>query len=393
MNFLNKSLLFSLVMASVLGCVSDQEDSRVFEELDTAEDLTCHKWFLDERSLGIYDIFPVGDNPHGLVAKIRRRDNAIQFHHRFFKGRQLDEEGTSQLFIDPHAMILGSYVKGGQGARQAMMALINPANGFRLELRSMPQNKVVYQDPKERQEIFDTQYMTSQSKIWLAYRQDDENATSRLMVYHPKGDKAFTTKVITKLDFNLTHDLLVAHNGGVFVIRRKSSGGRVRISYSYVSPQGKVSAPVDLNVPIKSRVDSWTAIAKGGHIYVAAIDGEAFLRQASLRVAKMKVDGKVLKVSWVKTRSLMDFHVSTPVFQNSSNGLAILIPKWLDEKSTLARYNVENEGISGVGHVGEFLKASTITSSYYNDSQKKSFFVVRTKGGDVGWQFQVCEME
>lgn len=392
MKVLVKVFVFQMVVAASLGCVSSEEPVRAFTELDTAEDLTCHKWFLDEKSLGIYDLFPTGQKPHSLVAKLRRRDNTVEFHHRFLQGGGFDEERTVKLFLNKDSVILGFYSDTSLGD---LLVVVNPENENRLEFRSLPANKIVFEEKMGRGEIFDFKLHKSKEGFWFTYRQDDEEAKGYVAYYKREGTGkklGFKRIPIKNFNPNLSSDLIFEFEGNLYVFSKKSKGEKIELTYREIQPSGKVGPSLDLGLPVKSSVDSWSAISRDGKLYVAVVDGDSFLRQSNLKVGQLTVSNGVIKPEWFKSRSLMDINVSQPIFQNGGSKLSVLVPKWLDDKSTLARYVIENGGISGVGHVGEFPKATRITDSYFINSEKKSYFIVRMKGG-VAWQFSVCELE
>lgn len=388
---MRKYLVLQCVMSLVISCVSTDEDAQPFAEFDEANDLKCQPWSIDENTLGIYDLFQTGTTPPSFVAKVRRRNNTVQFHHRPIRNSEIAIEETRQLLLPDDVRILGPWQKNGKS-----LFVVNPDNDYRLEIRSDPENKVVYFDAFKRSPIFnETILEDSTGGFWMTYAIDDDKQEKVLEYYKWKGAPAnmqFERKKIVGAHPDVTVDLMTIHENKFVIFYKMERKGRSWIEYQIIMPNGTVSPRVDLGVPIATKIDKWTVLSKDGVLFLAVVDGDSFLRQTVLRVARLSLQDKVIKTEWVNTKSLMNFHVSTPIWNINGGKTSLLVPKWLDDKSTLARYLVEKDGVVGTGHLGQFPNAASITGSFVDEPTMANYLIIRTKD-QIGWGFNFCKLE
>jgi hypothetical protein len=386
-----KVLYFQLLAVFVISCVGKNEVSEPFADFDGAGDLDCQSWQKDEQTLGIYDLIQSRASPVAFLAKVRRRNNELQYHFRALKSGKLDVDQTRQIFLPPNVRILGVTETGNSD-----LITINPENEFRLEIRQQPNNKIIYSDLQSRKPTYNEKIVSGdQSSFWFVYSIDEDKARGGIELYSKVSDSegsSYKVKRFKNVNIDPSKDLFVVHNEALVVLYPMESKSRSWIEYQVYKADGSNSPRVDLSMPIKNKVDKWSAVSYGEMINLAVVDGDSFLRQTSLRVASLKLDNHVLKTNWLKTRSLMNFHVSAPVWSSNSKDLSILIPKWLDGKSTIARYQVQSGGVAGTGHLGQFPRAAMITDSYTDKNGDARYLVVRTKD-QVGWSFDICRME
>ncbi len=147
-----------------------------------------------------------------------------------------------------------------------------------------------------------------------------------------------------------------------------------------------------MSIPTKVtyQIESFATYLRDGNFHLAYVDGDSLVGESSLKVTKAALEGGSPSVKWTRQSSLRNVHVTEPVFVNSKKGLELLVLKWVDEESTIARYMVTAEGIGKPTYAGVFKRGSRIMEAFSVDAGR-AFAITRSKGSD-NWDFLVCRL-
>lgn len=182
----------------------------------------------------------------------------------------------------------------------------------------------------------------------------------------------------------------------------------------YIYQFGSDGSQQSYFIRIKEDIENWSARYKNGFLYLATVQGDSMIGEASLVVDKYqlkpsiesgnKEKEKLNKKEFIYLKSELKggssiplAHLSSPVWLNSEEGLSVLIFKWLDNESTVGSYSIEETGSKDsysltlkLSDLGIFPNSSRIETVYSMD--KKDYMVIKTQNNYFG-EFSICKLK
>ena len=198
------------------------------------------------------------------------------------------------------------------------------------------------------------------------------------------------------------------------------------------------------SIRIKEYIENWSATYKNNSLYLATVQGDSMIGEASLVVDKYQLKPSIeskkkeklekkedntstidndkdkkddrtknknininkntkkeelilLKSELTGGSSIPLAHLSSPVWLNSEEGLSVLIFKWLDNESTVGSYSIEETRVKDSYSLtlkqldlGIFPNSSRIEKVYSMD--KKDYMVIKTQNNYFG-EFSICKLK
>jgi hypothetical protein len=181
-----------------------------------------------------------------------------------------------------------------------------------------------------------------------------------------------------------------ADRSGVLAVWRNDKGDR-RFQVRHLGRDGAAGEPVVLPVKIEDDVESWSAAAYGQGFYLAYVEGDSLVGQAVLRVAYFNWRDGQPSVQWEKEDAIKDVHAGEPVFAAAEDGLELLLLNWVDDESTIARYQVSAGKLGPPSFSGVFERGARLTEAF-SDAGGDDLFALMRYREDNKWTFKVCAL-
>lgn len=386
---LKKIVLFSSVL--LCYCSTTQRPISEWQALDAASDVRCQKWPMPEKAIAVREVeVMTGETPVVMTDYMLR--NSAQSRARFIQKleKKLDLEAMEQRRYGAESLTAG----GGEIQRRTHIAVIQKLKGSTvLELRSIDDNIVRFSTKLPFNDVVQAEVVTAGKKWWLKVARGDgpvdDAKTQIMLVEWAKGqitlrafdrDWAGPVHVISHGDMNLA----------VWGERTGEEATSFRFFVASLNTaSGHVEAKRELEITTDINVESWAALTVSRGFYLAAVDGDSLVGQSKLKIARIDWEGDYHRVSWVKTRSLDHEHVSEPMWIHRQQGPTLLLPKWVDNESTIAAYTVDESDIANAQAIGVFQNGIRVMNSFMHKGEPVA--VVRYRKGQQT-QFELCHL-
>lgn len=360
-----------------------------WEVLASAESARCAAWPLREKDFGVKEVLLAeGGAPGFVVSGIKRNTAPMHYYAPFDNDPSLDVETFHNLDLGRGAVLLGGSTAGG---RELAFVARNAGGQATLEVRTVRDNIVRFKGPLANVAVEEGYAVATARGAWLSVAGDD--GSYRLAYVDLAGKMSI--KAVPAATRSEPSRVLVnaAQPKGALLVWREGKEGeqpsKEPFKAQWVTTEGEAESAVELDVPIASQVESWSATRYGGGYYLAFVDGDSLIGSSELKVTHLNWDDNAARVRWTKAVKQVDEHVTEPMFLVSGRGLEVLVLKWIDEESTIARYMVASATVGKPSFSGIFPKGSRVLAAFAGDGD--AFVLIRSRG-ESGWIFRVCEI-
>jgi hypothetical protein len=383
-------LSFSVVI--ITGCITSGKDHKsAWAALDHAADIDCSPWPKRSKDLRIETIKPVHDAQESMqgfvVSVLTRTANQGQYFLPFKNSIDLDASKSQSIELPRGGKALGGFYLG---KRRLVFTALNTSQGVQIELRTIPDNVVRGKTLLANESIEDGFIKSTKGGFWLQY-EDRDNSDKLALIQLLAKDHLSVKRVPITLESKPT---LVSARGGAYLVWRPDEP-KAPLRYRWVSGIGSSGAggqpgPV-LNLPyrIQSQIESWTISSDLDQHMLVVVDGDTLIGQAQLVANSLQLDpgGAILKNS--KQLALKDTHTTEPLIVPGDKSPEILMINWIDEESTIARYNLKGQGITRPSYMGIFAKGTKMQWLYKEPRTGTAYFLIKNKI-ESEWNYSLC---
>jgi len=398
-----KIILFFQAVILLFGCQSFGKRKVVSEwkVLENADNLTCSDWPQSPKDLNIQKIQILKGDQVGFVSEVLQRNGSKQYYFSEYEGGVKIEPND----LEDRSFGSSSLLAGGgyfDNQLQAVVVVNGEKNKSRLEIRSMKDNVIRFSTADNLKNVQTASSYNTRSGLWMLYKtpQDDTSETelTNSVYYVPIDSKSQKSSFesFKNSSFPPQAQMLLPNKGqDAFVVWPSDEKDKKVFTLSMQQLQSKnsqVTPTRKVDLPLRFELESWAAAATAEGIYVAYVDGNSLVGQAVLSVAMIRWNDGAPLLNWSKESMLTNEHVSIPIWSTAKNDqLYVMLPKWVDEESTIATYKVSSQGIEEKKVKGIFEKGIRIMDTFYDNSNDKLVAMLRQKGR-LGWDFKLCEL-
>lgn len=391
-------LILLLVSTALINCVGATKPSSEWDGLDSAEKVACEEWPKPEGAISVRSVTPLIGSKIGFIASYNMRNGSTGHYYLPFN----DSEDISMDGVEARNFGAGSLVAGGGVLMgQLLLGVIQSANGLsKLELRSVADNVVRYAITLPAKDIKAPKIAIKGNDVWLQYREaDDETAVEDARVgfirITPK-EKTFTvsahvpglppgTEVVANDDTDIYAIAVWGEKTGA-----SAKTFKFFAQAFYNDPKTKSKAS-EIDFPIEAGVESWSIAEARKGFFLGVVDGDSLVGQSNLRLARIFWQDGYQKVSWVKTRSLLNQHVSDAAWVKHEGKRHLVMPKWVDAESTLGIYSVSDTDIDNVKALGIFPTSVRLLELFKGSKSNEVFALLRSKNKGAA-RFDLCNL-
>jgi len=383
-------ILTLLLLVTPLSCTLNNKVESEWATLQSASSAKCEPWNQNDDVLSVEQVQVFGDKPFGFLTSVRLRNGQSAFDYADFK---------QSLNIKP--MIrreFGASVDAISGFSDSKEVYTVASTGSKIEIRSMSDHVVRHTATGLPKDIRSINAHPVKDGVWLSFRAgDDETALEELgyqFAYFPlnTGKTEVKLSYFPKTPVNTFQASIISNptDSTVLVIwKPKDKNGR-KFYIAQLDPSNKISfEKKSIDVSAEHDVESWTASHVPGGLLLTYVDGDSLIGQANLKVLKLAWKDQYITSTWLKSKSLLNEHVSDPIGVHSSNKSFVLIPKWVDNESTIALYTIGEQGFENAEAVGVFPRGLRVMDAYWDND---IYALIRFRQ-DRKWQFQLCRID
>jgi len=390
-------LYFTVVSVSACAGLRGPTITSEWQDLQGAKQVQCAGWPMGEQDLLVNDYeFLKADEVHFLV-NMRQRDTTQTYYIAPFTGRvQPDSRQIQQINFGPRSVLAGGLSLGSSSL--VGVVVTNAQGRSQLQLRNIPQNTVAYRSAALEQ-VRSAQVMGDREGVWLAHQLGDEEqsveALPQRVAYMPlsSGNEPLPIRSFAGVAASPGAQLVVGGNRSeAILVDLEQRPPRASFVVRRLRANGDLSQSYTLNLPVNSRVESWRASYHNGRLLLAYVDGDSLVGQANLKVARISWADLVPSVDFVRTKSLLNQHVSEPIWVTRTTDALVLIPKWVDQESTIAAYRVAGSEVSSQVLSGVFPRGMRIMDAFADPNRGSAYALIRQRSREQIWDYQLCQL-
>lgn len=368
----------------LIGCVGfgTPKTSSKWAILSKTKELNCDAWPIREKDLRIDEIkYFRGEEPGFIVSGMKRNGNSMSYWAPFKRGVKLNSKTFINIPTDGDIVVAG----GGSINKDPSVGLIvNRMRSSAFEIRAIKTGKIKFQSDIRQSNIKDAWLVENLPNSWLITHKDDNDAHVFLLRTNPDISLSFVPGAVFK-----EPPIVLATYGLERAISLRFKQNKIigRTLTMDRHPQ----EDFELDLSIKEEIESWTATGYRDDYFVSYVDGDSIVGRAELRLSRLRIDGGGAVTSDFPPATLKDVHVGQPVFVTTSTGLSLLLMQWMDDESTIARFDISHSGLEAPVYTGIFPKGGRIVATIADEKDEDVFVVVRHKNNDE-WSYQICEL-
>lgn len=379
-------LLLSAYAASCTTSGSHEATSG-WSALMRADKVECSTWPLRDKDLQIDDLSWLGGQKPGfLLSGLRRDASPLHYFAPFDGDETVDPSTFVPLNLGAHAILLGG---GSIGNQAVILVAHNNAGKSTFDIRSLPNNVVKYKGDIGSYQVVEGSVAHAKGGLWLSLKSEDN--IYHLVHINTQQPAKLSSKALPAPTFSDQPKLLGSATGGGATVLWKEGDSGKPLRLQELTADGGAEPPVTLDLQVSSQLESWSATAHAGAIYLALLDGDTMVGQAEVKVAAVYHGKTGTSVKWNKAVPLRDTHAQEPTLVATRDGLEVLVLNWIDEESTIARYKVAGASLGKPTYSGVFQKGARILDAFAGPDLKDAFVLTRNRG-DKRSAYQLCKI-
>lgn len=352
--------------------------------LDSAESIDCSAWPLREKDLGINEISFYPASNSFLIQGTSRNTSSFSYQIPFDDDYRVDLDTVPSFQIGRAAVVAGLSKIGNL---DQVVVFEEKQGKTHVQFRSSTSNVIEASFIIPETELVPTGVYVGSAGVWISYKNEEQ--LIRFLFVDPRQGKLVKATLSAAKFKELPKIVLLDKNSSLVLLSIADKAKR-KLQLSLINTDGLVSGPTELAIKATNQIESFAIQAINDDLYLAFIDGDSLVGESVLKLVKIGLTGDTATIRWTKVEPLRNVHVNEPVFVSSGKSLELLVLKWVDEESTIARYMVTSDSLGKARHVGIFQRGSRIMETIASESED-IFTITRSKGQDR-WEFQLCRL-
>ena len=382
---LKKILVIAALNLLLFGCTLGKSNTKSdWIVLENADSVACSAWPKREKDLDISEITFQPSASSFLVKGTNRNTSRYTYDLKFDDDEDVDPQDRANFEIGRSAQVAGLVKMGGANH---FVVFEDRQGKTQVEFRNTGTNVVELSFAMNEKQLTPIGLYPSNFGVWISYK-NTEQVVRFVFVDHRAGKNA--KPVFAALNFSDTPKVNVSETDGTIILTTVADRQKTKFSVVTVDVTGKASEAMPVTTKVTYQIESYATYFNNGSFYLAYVDGDSLVGESSLKLVKAGIEGGSVSAKWTRQSSLRNVHVNEPVFVYSKKGLELLVLKWVDEESTIARYMVTADGLGKPTYAGVFKRGSRIMDAFSVDAGR-AFAVTRSKGSD-NWEFLVCRL-
>jgi len=380
-----KILVIVMVNTFLFGCTFGK--SRTKSEwvvLDQAKSLACSVWPKREKDLNISEITFQPSTESFLVKGTNRNTSRFSYDVKFDDDEDVAAIGQENFEIGRNAQVAG-LVK--LGTKNQFIVFEDRQEKTHIEFRDRAKNVVEFSFPMSERLLSPMGVYASNFGVWISYK-NAEHMVRFIFIDHRMGRNA--KPMIAAASFSELPRVNMSENDGSIILTTISDHNKTKLEVLVLDVTGKTAGVLPVATKVRHQIESYSTYFRDGNLFISFVDGDSLVGESSLKIIKTQLLEGTLSMLWERETSLRNVHVNEPVFVYSKKGLELLVLKWVDEESTIARYMVTVDGVSRPKYSGVFKRGSRIMEAF-SSGTGRAFATTRSKGSE-DWEFLVCRL-
>jgi hypothetical protein len=382
---LKKILVVAALNTLLIGCSFGKSSTKSdWIVLDQADSVACSAWPKREKDLEISDITFQPSTASFLVKGTNRNTSRFNYYVNFEDDEDVDPSDRPNFEIGRAAHVAGLV----KVANKDQFVVFEDKHGkTQVEFRNAATNVVELSFSMNERLLVPLGVYASNFGVWISYK-NSEQVVSFVFVDPRSGKNA--KPILEVIKFAEAPKVNVSDIDGSLVLTSVSDRQKTKFTVIVIDVTGKASDRLPIATKVTHQIESFDTHLRDGSFYISYVDGDSLVGESSLKLVKMSLEDKSLSAKWTRQSSLRNVHVNEPIFVFSKKGLELLVLKWVDEESTIARYMVTADGLGKPNYAGIFKPGSRIMNAF-SVNAGRAFAVTRSKGSD-NWEFLVCRL-
>ena len=412
---MKKNQLFQVVILFLginlsLSCTTSGPDSS-WEDLQNTQDVKCSKIEYTNSIIGVREVKAV-DSRSGIFVEGIARSGKISYYEAPVGKYGPDSKLKRVKFTEKNLSGVERFISGGNKyyayvGEDLKVKVVTDTDSKVVEYPAFDE---VSKCSEDEATIEGVKAQTSGGSVWISVVSRCTDKLNMGVNLIDIGVGAVVKSFSQPGIWDSYNEWIVTDNGDLLVV---TSSPEEEVSDFFIYKFTTDGLQENYSIKIKEHVENWSSIFKNGHLYLATVQGDSMVGEATINVDKFKLETRTtqnqnnnkdksiptiqLKSGLTGGTSVSLAHLSAPVWLDKGTGLGVLLFKWLDNEATVGSYIVEENGSEGKNYsltlkmvdLGVFPNGSKIEKTYMVDD--KEFMVIKTQSNYFG-EYSVCRL-
>lgn|GEM_PF-6542428 len=378
-------LIYLFSALYICGCQSLQttKTKSNWYQLQQVSKSDCFSWPLREGDLRIDHVIPVKGSKSGLLVSGLRRNSSPFAYFAPFQTDKPEPEDFESFQLTQGEQLIGAH--SGQG-QLIIASAINGDSGSKLVLQSLTAKRVLLEHNFSSQEILDGELISSRNGFWLLLKTSNHRSNA---VFVALNNGRYTVHPISSQSWPNHPTLIPSGAEATALVVWLDDDSPPKIHTQALRESGSVMPESILRNGIRD-LEVYAATARDQRLYIGLVEGDTMVGEAHLRVNVFRLADTGFTLEKSVKFALNDVHTSAPLFLDASGGLELVLLNWIDEESTIARYQIGSLLGSKPRFSGVFSTGMRIMGHLASPTEG-DFVVTRHRSGPQ-WTFQQCRI-
>ncbi len=402
---MKKSLNFYfLIMVSCVTNKSNFNNSPKSEWAtlkDTAK-VSCSPLPMGEEDIENRKVKLTAGNQRGFIIEaLNRRGQTTYYYISLGDVLKNSSKLLKEITIVGENVLLGGFFDGKQ-----FYYVVSNAN--QVEVYSSATNVKVNQSSMGRSVTEFPDWLEVKSGYWLSLqndeedekKQDDESYDQRGLLFLEKdgsGKGIKSVRKIEKIKFENLPILIAKQEKESIVgimqnLERSKKENEISFKLKEIDVVGNIKNQFSASWEGAQTLETRTANYFNDQYVFAFIEGDSLVGSASLKFGVLQNKENGGSIQLVATKTLEHEHIADPNWVSMNGKLHLLIPKWVDEETTVASYSFDGKNIVDEKNHGIFPTGTSLQGVFYDEVTKKIYITIRYRSNSR-WQYDVCGLD
>ncbi len=398
-----------------LCCTTSGPDSS-WEDLQNTQDVKCSKIEYTNSIIGVREVKDV-DSSSGIFVEGIARSGKISYYEAPV-GKYGPDAKLKQVSLSERSLSgVERFISGGNKyyayvGEDLKVKVVTDSDSKVVEYPAFDE---VSKCSEDEATIEGVKVQSSGGSVWISVVSRCSDKLNMGVALIDIGVGAVVKSFFQPGIWDSYNEWIVTDNADLLVV---TSSPEEEASDFYIYKFTTDGLQENYSIKIKEHVENWSSIFKNGQLYLATVQGDSMVGEATINVDKFKLEARAtqnqnnnkdnnkdnnsvvttqLKSALTGGTSVPLAHLSAPVWLDKGTGLGVLLFKWLDNEATVGSYIVEENGSEGGNYsltlkmvdLGVFPNGSKIEKTYVVGD--KEFMVIKTQSNYFG-EYSICRL-
>ncbi len=363
-----------------------------WSELQKVDPIQCQLWPTLESDLGYQDFQILNGRLPWFFVRGQNRTGGQSDYWAEFKSPQT-LNSLQKISLRANTLVVGGTVHNGGG--REIVTIERGRGGSTLQIRDPVGNVVLSQSEKWPVIVGEAQAFAASNGYWLVYKTAAKNVSLEDRPYQigyfrsSSTDAKMFVQSVGKIEIAGRIKAFIDPSNGDLRLLWRTEAEIPEFFWQIFKMGGDSGKPLKLPFPVTVGLESWSAHVTSSEVFIAAVDGDSLVEQATLVIGQGKLNS--MPSLSLEKLPLDNVRVSSPLWLEHHSRPYLLMPKWLDLERTIAVFEKYEGRWQPQVDIGVLRTGTTLLGSFFEREENATYVVTRSKA-NFGWRYELCQV-